>query len=100
MSDSFNMTLNWVGPDVCSYTGMFCTLLPSHPVALNHGDIARYLPEELGLLCDLALFHINSNWFCSTFPRSFDWLKLLYKLDVDNNRFAGRFPDVVFCLRL
>ncbi|KAI3742483.1 hypothetical protein L1987_60167 [Smallanthus sonchifolius] len=30
-------------------------------IDLDHSDIAGYLPEELGLLTDLALFHIVSN---------------------------------------
>ncbi|OAY77645.1 Leucine-rich repeat extensin-like protein 4 [Ananas comosus] len=101
LSDPHNLTGDWVGPDVCNYTGVFCAPLPTDPsltvvggIDLNHGDIAGYLPEELGLLADLALFHINSNRFCGTVPHRFDRLGLLYELDLSNNRFAGRFPDV------
>ncbi|KAI3757763.1 hypothetical protein L6452_05306 [Arctium lappa] len=68
-------------------------------IDLNHGDIAGYLPEELGLLEDLALFHINLNRFCGTLPKKFRHLKILFELDLRNNRFAGKFPydlDAVF----
>ncbi|TKY54334.1 Leucine-rich repeat extensin protein 4 [Spatholobus suberectus] len=63
-----NLTRNWVGPNVCNYTYIFCSLTPDNPkiyivtrIDLNHGDIAGYLPKELGLLTDFTLFHINTN---------------------------------------
>jgi hypothetical protein len=68
-SDPFNFTANWNGSAICSYTGVYCA--PSRADAslrvvvgidLNHADIAGYLPPELGLLADLALFHLNSIW--------------------------------------
>ncbi|MCD7457514.1 hypothetical protein HAX54_035240 [Datura stramonium] len=42
-------------------------------------------PEELGLLTDLGIFHINSNRFCGTIPRKFKNLKILFELDSSNN---------------
>lgn len=67
-SDPFNYTATWVGPDVCSYKGVFCADALDDPcvttvggIDFNHADIAGYLPEELGLLSDLGLFHISSN---------------------------------------
>ncbi|CAL9186293.1 unnamed protein product [Musa hybrid cultivar] len=105
LSDPLNLTADWVGPGVCAYTGVFCSSLPSDPnltvvagVDLNHGDLAGYLPDQLGLLADLALLHINSNRFCGTLPRSLRRLALLHELDVSNNRLAGPFPDVVLRL--
>uniref|UniRef100_A0A7N0T7G7 Cell wall hydroxyproline-rich glycoprotein n=1 Tax=Kalanchoe fedtschenkoi TaxID=63787 RepID=A0A7N0T7G7_KALFE len=105
LSDPYNLTENWVGSDVCNYTGVFCAPALDDPkietvagIDLNHGDIAGYLPEELGLLVDLALFHINSNRFCGTVPRKFKNLVLLFELDLSNNRFAGKFPAVVLQL--
>ncbi|XP_011019699.1 PREDICTED: leucine-rich repeat extensin-like protein 3 isoform X1 [Populus euphratica] len=105
ISDPLNLTSNWVGSDVCSYTGVFCaTSLDNSSIQtvagidLNHGDMAGHLVEELGLLTDIALFHVNSNRFCGKVPRSFKKLKLLYELDLSNNRFAGRFPYVVLDL--
>ncbi|KAM1132187.1 hypothetical protein FF1_046604 [Malus domestica] len=105
LSDPFNITGNWVGSNVCKYTGVFRTKALDNRtirtvagIDLNHGDIAGYLPEELGLLTDLALFHINSNRFCGTVPHKFNHLKLLFELDLSNNRFAGKFPRVVLQL--
>ncbi|KAJ6435344.1 hypothetical protein OIU84_000520 [Salix udensis] len=85
--------------------GFFCAPAPDNKtirtvagIDLNHGDIAGYLPEELGLLVDLALFHINSNRFCGTVPFKFKNMRLLFELDLSNNRFAGKFPRVVLKL--
>lgn len=104
-SDPKNFTSNWHGPHVCNYTGVYCAPAPddNHTttvagIDLNHGSISGSLPEELGLLADLALFHINSNRFKGTVPKSFSCLTLLYELDISNNLFSGRFPDVVFSL--
>ncbi|KAF8393329.1 hypothetical protein HHK36_021570 [Tetracentron sinense] len=105
LSDPLNLTGDWVGSGVCDYTVVFCSPALDDPsirtvagIDLNHGDIAGYLPEELGLLVDIALFHINSNRFCGTVPHKFVNLKLLFELDLSNNRFAGRFPEVVLRL--
>ncbi|KAF9600404.1 hypothetical protein IFM89_009000 [Coptis chinensis] len=82
--DPLNQIGNWVGSDVCSYRGVFCTNATADStiqtvasIDLNHGDIAGYLPEELGLLVDIVLFHINSNCFCGIVPHKFEKLKLL-----------------------
>ncbi|OMO97702.1 pollen-specific leucine-rich repeat extensin-like protein 1-like protein [Corchorus olitorius] len=37
-------------------------------IDLKNADIAGYLPVELGLLTDIALFHVNSNKFCGIIP--------------------------------
>ncbi|XP_077247322.1 leucine-rich repeat extensin-like protein 6 [Tasmannia lanceolata] len=104
-SDPNNLTSNWYGPNVCSYNGVFCAPAPDNPntivvagIDLNHGNITGSLPEELGLLTDLALFHINSNSFCGTIPKSFHNLHLLLELDLSNNLFSGRFPPVLLSL--
>ncbi|XP_022139844.1 pollen-specific leucine-rich repeat extensin-like protein 3, partial [Momordica charantia] len=101
-SDPLNTTASWIGADVCSYTGVFCAPALDDPklevvagIDLNHADIAGYLPVELGLLTDIALFHINSNRFCGIIPTSFWRLTLLYEFDISNNRFVGHFPEVV-----
>ncbi|KAM5566254.1 leucine-rich repeat extensin-like protein 3 [Rosa sericea] len=105
LSDPLGHTANWVGSNVCNYTGVFCAEALDDPtietvagIDLNHADIAGYLPEELGHLSDIALFHVNSNRFCGTVPKSFSKLKLLHELDLSNNRFAGKFPLVVLQL--
>ncbi|CAN1129089.1 Leucine-rich repeat extensin-like protein 6 [Linum perenne] len=106
-SDPRNFTSDWYGPNVCNYNGVYCAPAPGDPktqtvagIDLNHADISGYLPEELGLLTDLALFHINSNRFVKTLPYSFRYLKLLYELDISNNRFSGDFPSVLFGTKL
>ncbi|XVF63059.1 hypothetical protein PTKIN_Ptkin09bG0058400 [Pterospermum kingtungense] len=103
--DPNGFTSNWCGPKVCNYTGVFCAPAPDEPyittvagIDLNHANIAGYLPEELGLLTDLALFHINSNRFYGKVPESFRKLNLLYELDISNNQFSGGFPYVVLYL--
>nr|GLL46823.1 leucine-rich repeat extensin-like protein 3 [Ipomoea trifida] len=105
ISDPNKITENWVGSDVCNYTGVFCWWAPDDPseltvagIDINHADVAGTLPHELGLLYDISLFHINSNRFCGTLPRSFSNLKLLFELDLSNNRFAGKFPSPVLQL--
>ncbi|KAI8561274.1 hypothetical protein RHMOL_Rhmol04G0326000 [Rhododendron molle] len=101
-SDPNGFTSNWCGPNVCDYNGVYCAPAPDDPqvitvagIDLNHAGISGELPEELGLLTDLALFHINSNFFSGTLPESFSKLRLLHELDVSNNLFSGTFPYVV-----
>ncbi|KAK7391072.1 hypothetical protein VNO78_19410 [Psophocarpus tetragonolobus] len=104
-SDPKNFTSNWCGPHVCNYTGIYCAPAPDDPhiytvagVDLNHAAISGSLPQELGLLTDLSLFHINSNRFCGSLPKSFGQLHLLHELDISNNQFSGPFPEVVLCI--
>ncbi|TYG74390.1 hypothetical protein ES288_D04G179200v1 [Gossypium darwinii] len=96
LSDPFNLTADWVGSCVCDYTGIRTVAC----IDLNHGDIVGCLPEELGLLTDLALFHINSNPFCGTVPHKFIKLKLMLELDLSNNWFTGNFLEVILKLPL
>ncbi|KAB2009515.1 hypothetical protein E1A91_D10G175600v1 [Gossypium mustelinum] len=105
ISDPNGFTSNWYGPKVCNYTGVFCAASPDDPyvttvagIDINHANIAGSLPEELGLLTDLSLFHINSNRFFGKIPESFKKLNLLYELDISNNQFNGGFPYVVLYL--
>ncbi|KAI3817949.1 hypothetical protein L1987_11751 [Smallanthus sonchifolius] len=93
-------TVNWVGSGVCDYNGVFYAhqiTTPKQPSSESISTTAT-LPEEIGLLTDLALFHINSNRFCGTIPKKFKNLKILFELDISNNRFAGKFPYVVLKL--
>ncbi|GAB4831689.1 hypothetical protein Ancab_005702 [Ancistrocladus abbreviatus] len=101
-SDPNNLTTNWVGSSVCSYKGVYCAPAVDDNrtqvvagIDLNHGDIAGFLPDEIGLLSDLALIHLNSNRFCGILPKSMANLTLLFELDLSNNRFVGPFPSVV-----
>ncbi|KAF2284261.1 hypothetical protein GH714_020111 [Hevea brasiliensis] len=104
-SDPNNFTLDWCSPNVCNYTGVYCAPAPDDNrtitvagIDLNRANISGSLPEELGLLTDLALFHLNSNRFCGSIPDSFRHLRLLYELDISNNQFSGEFPSVVLHL--
>lgn len=104
-SDPNNFTANWCGLNVCNYTGVYCAPAPDDPhtvtvsgIDLNHANIVGSLPEELGLLTDLALFHVNSNRFYGTVPYSFRHLHLLHELDISNNQFSGQFPLSVLYL--
>ncbi|XP_065873069.1 leucine-rich repeat extensin-like protein 4 [Euphorbia lathyris] len=104
-SDPRNFTSNWIGLNVCEYHGIYCTSAPHDPkvkvvagIDLNFGDIAGFIPEEFGLLTDLALVHLNSNRFCGILPPTIANLTVLYELDISNNRFVGRFPSVVLSL--
>ncbi|PIN15184.1 Ras suppressor protein (contains leucine-rich repeats) [Handroanthus impetiginosus] len=104
-SDPKNFTSNWNGPNVCNYTGIYCAPYPNDTtirvvagIDLNHADIAGFLPDELGLLSELALIHLNSNRFCGILPKTLSKLSVLYELDISNNRFVGPFPSVVLSL--
>ena len=71
-------------------------LRPIWPFILT---VAGCLPEELGLLKDLALFHMYKlQPLLLHHPDSFIHLKFLYELDISNNHFSGPFPGVVFFL--
>uniref|UniRef100_A0A0D9YB85 non-specific serine/threonine protein kinase n=1 Tax=Oryza glumipatula TaxID=40148 RepID=A0A0D9YB85_9ORYZ len=105
LSDPHNVTGTWIGPDVCAYEGVFCAAARDDPhlvvvasVDLNHADMAGHLPDELGLLADLAVLHANSNRFCGAVPSTLERLHLLHELDLSNNRLVGAFPDVVLRL--
>ncbi|KAG6530603.1 hypothetical protein ZIOFF_012844 [Zingiber officinale] len=103
--DPTNLTIHWCGPHVCNYTGVFCAAAPDDPdeitvagIDLNGGQIAGKLPEELGLLADLALLHINSNRFAGGLPDALRKMERLFELDVSNNELEGPFPAVVLDL--
>lgn len=103
--DPKNLTHSWCGPEVCGYFGVYCAAAPDDPCArtvagvdLNHGDLAGTLPEELGLLTDLAVFHLNSNRFCGSLPDSLRNLHRLHEIDVSNNHLSGSFPSQLLCL--
>jgi len=104
-SDPHNFTSNWHGPNVCSYNGVFCAPVPDDSyimtvagIDLNHANIAGTLPKELGLLTDLALFHLNSNRFSGAIPYTLKKWTRIFELDVSNNKFYGGFPNGLLCL--
>lgn len=93
---------------MCSYKGVYCAPAPDDSyiktvagIDLNHANISGSLPEELGLLTDLALLHLNSNRFFGTIPSSFSHLKLLHEIDLEldalflNNNFSCTLPKII-----
>ena len=64
------------------------SLLPRPSISINCDNISSCLPEELRLLTNLALFHINSNKFCTNMSHKFDRLKILFKIDFGINHFT------------
>ncbi|CAN6699376.1 unnamed protein product [Malus baccata var. baccata] len=87
---------SWAGPNVCSYTGVFCSP-DSQEVAgidLNHANLKGNLVQELSFLSQLSLLHLNSNRFSGQIPESLRDLTALQELDLSNNNFSGSFPMV------
>ncbi|XP_031488519.1 leucine-rich repeat extensin-like protein 4 [Nymphaea colorata] len=105
ISDPFGVTTTWVGPNVCTYKGVFCS--SSIPMAsdqvvfsidLNHAQLGGTLVQELSYLADLSILHLNSNNFSGSIPDTFSDLINLTELDLSNNQFSGPFPSVVLRL--
>ncbi|XP_073000353.1 leucine-rich repeat extensin-like protein 7 [Typha latifolia] len=99
--DPNGVLASWVGPNVCSYKGVFCSEPPegisttSNVVAvidLNRGNLKGSLVKELSLLTHLNVLHLNSNRFSGTVPDAFRDLNFLTELDLSNNLFSGPFP--------
>ncbi|OWM84466.1 hypothetical protein CDL15_Pgr000906 [Punica granatum] len=94
----------WVGPNVCSYKGVFCSDSRNavsdgdqyiSGIDLNHGNLRGTIVDELSSLSDLTLLHLNSNRFSGSVPGTFKDLSLLQELDLSNNNFSGSFPSIV-----
>ncbi|XP_015954185.1 leucine-rich repeat extensin-like protein 6 [Arachis duranensis] len=109
--DPLKLLDSWVGPNVCSYKGVFCSppqddeissLSTSTATAnvvvagidLNHANLQGTLVKELSLLVDMSLLHLNSNRFSGTVPDTFKDLVSLEELDLSNNHLSGPFPIV------
>lgn len=100
--DPNGITQSWIGSNVCSYKGIFCSSSrdfmgnPTEPyvsaIDLNHGNLQGTLVQELSLLTDMSILHLNSNRFSGTIPLSFRGLASLSELDLSNNLFSGPFP--------
>ncbi|ESR64583.1 LRRNT 2 domain-containing protein [Citrus sinensis] len=97
--DPLRILDTWVGDNVCSYKGIFCSDLGAQgPVVagidLNHANLQGNLVKELSLLTDVNLLHLNTNRFSGTVPETFKDLTSLQELDLSNNQFSGPFPLV------
>ncbi|KAK2660235.1 hypothetical protein Ddye_006768 [Dipteronia dyeriana] len=102
-SDPLNITKTWVGSDICSYKGFFCSNPPDNKSAIAVASIdfngfqlgAPTLDDFLDQLPDIALFHANSNNFAGVVSPKIAKLPYLYELDISNNKFSGPFPSAV-----
>ncbi|KAL3829944.1 hypothetical protein ACJIZ3_018746 [Penstemon smallii] len=107
--DPLGITKSWVGPNVCSYKGVFCSDTLDYmgnptgkvvaAIDLNHGNLGGTLVKELSLLSDLSLLHLNSNRFSGSIPLSFRDFPSLTELDLSNNHFSGPFPTAVLYIQ-
>ncbi|CAI9100479.1 OLC1v1037592C1 [Oldenlandia corymbosa var. corymbosa] len=103
--DPLGILKNWVGPNVCSYKGVFCSNTQDYMgnptgqviagIDLNHANLQGILVTELSVLTDLSLLHLNSNRFTGSIPETFKDLVSLTELDLSNNQFSGPFPTTV-----
>ncbi|KAJ8643266.1 hypothetical protein MRB53_005014 [Persea americana] len=103
--DPNGILATWVGSDVCSYKGVFCTQpvdmstdLVVAGIDLNHASLQGTLVKELSLLSDLSIIHLNSNRFTGAVPDSFRELESLSELDLSNNQFSGPFPSATLLI--
>ncbi|CAN1188946.1 Leucine-rich repeat extensin-like protein 4 [Linum perenne] len=72
ISDDPSLVLDtWVGQNVCSYKGIFCSGVVVTGIDLNHANLQGILIDELYLLTDLTLIHLNSNRFHGAIPETF-----------------------------
>ena len=91
--DPSGVLKTWVGEDVCSYKGIFCSGSSVIAVDLNKANLKGNIVKDLSLLSDLTILHLNSNRFSGPIPVSFRALESLQELDLSNNRFSGSFPQ-------
>ena len=107
--DPLKVLSSWVGPNVCSYRGVFCADPDQDygsgqfgPVVagidLNRANLQGVLVKELSVLTDLSLLHLSGNRFSGTVPESFRYLFNLKELDLSNNHFSGPFPTVTLLI--
>lgn len=104
--DPLNRTGNWVGPEICNYTGFYCDNPPDNASALALAAIdfngfnlaAPTLQGFIDKLPDLAIFHANSNKFSGSVPDVSN-LQYFYELDISNNVFSGSFPTTVISVK-
>ncbi|KAJ9538796.1 hypothetical protein OSB04_031529 [Centaurea solstitialis] len=105
-SDPKGILSSWVGSNVCAYKGVFCADPtegmggdPSGQVVagidLNNANLKGILVNELSLLTDMSLLHLNSNRFTGTIPEGLKDLYALTELDLSNNQFSGPFPSSI-----
>ncbi|KAG2241647.1 hypothetical protein Bca4012_015372 [Brassica carinata] len=92
--DPSGVLKTWVGSDVCSYKGVFCSGQSITAIDLNHANLKGTIVKDLAYLSDLNILHLNSNRFYGQVPESFKDFDSLQELDLSNNRLSGPFPLV------
>ncbi|KAK4764298.1 hypothetical protein SAY87_013736 [Trapa incisa] len=110
-SDPHGLLRSWVGPNVCSYKGVFCSSTFQDEggggggggpyvvgIDLNRANLEGSLVEDLTALTRLTLIHLNSNRFSGTIPAGFQALVSLQELDLSNNHLSGPFPAVILSM--
>ncbi|KAK1266243.1 Pollen-specific leucine-rich repeat extensin-like protein 1 [Acorus gramineus] len=99
-SDPTNLLSSWVGPNLCSYNGIFCSSTQTIlSIDLNRAHLKGHLHPSLSLLHpSLSLLHLNSNSFSGDIPTSFSSLTYLTELDLSNNNLSGPFPTHLLSL--
>ncbi|KAF3494264.1 hypothetical protein DY000_02057351 [Brassica cretica] len=89
--DPSGVLKTWVGEDVCSYKGIFCSGSSVTAIDLNKANLKGTIVKDLSLLSDLTILHLNSNRFSGQLPDSLRALSSLQELDLSNNRFSSLF---------
>lgn len=92
--DPSGVLKTWVGEDVCSYKGIFCSGSSVTAIDLNKANLKGVIVKDLSLLSDLTILHLNTNRFSGQIPDSLRALSSLQELDLSNNGFSGPFPQV------
>lgn len=100
--DPLGILTSWVGPNVCSYKGVFCAQVEDETTSsavdivagidLNHANLSGTLVSQLSFLTEITLLHLNSNRFSGAVPDSFAEMSSLQELDLSNNLLSGPFP--------
>ncbi|KFK40345.1 hypothetical protein AALP_AA3G362000 [Arabis alpina] len=92
--DPTGLLKTWVGSDVCSYKGIYCSGSSIISIDLNKANLKGTIVKDLSVLTDLTILHLNTNRFFGSIPDSFKTLVSLQELDLSNNKFSGSFPQV------
>ncbi|KAJ0090528.1 hypothetical protein Patl1_13384 [Pistacia atlantica] len=97
--DPLGILRTWVGSDVCSYKGVFCSETPVRVVSgidLNHANLQGNLVNELSVLTDMTLLHLNSNRFSGTIPDTLKGPHFSPRVRHQFNSFSGTLPEDLF----
>ena len=98
----------WKGKDVCRYKGFRCDHLPDGMKERTVSAVSftgfKFEGPELFLegfmdeLDDIAVFHVNSNFFVGPIPEKINRQRFFFEMDLSNNKLPGKFV-LKFCVR-